>query len=503
MPATFEDFIELTETRLQQADTSFGGGASVSAATCAALSALTRSLITLGTRYGVTPSGAPVASWQPAFVGLLTAADRRLRRHASPSAAPTAADELIADAAHFLTIAQDLLATHLTTPDPPRSFARTAEGTELLNTSVREHLLRRAAEIVDRLAGLTRTVLTFDNLPRERPNLADAYRSRSRELAAAARDLSDAAAKSPGPARARLPLAPAPVLAAAVTYPRPDEVPAHAAGEIATSLGRMASAAYQAAHRLRTSENSPTHAAGDLRSIARNLAVAHARAADILTRLAPHMPTSSDLSVAEAADRLRAAGAAWSRLRNPLLQTMSLPESGPRSPLTVQANSASIRLGRILYTDPAWTPQVGPGRLRPLNDLLTPDAMDAICIAVSVLPRHAATIADNHARLINDAVLSLYSADRAHRPDREGRRVYPIQPAQRVELTDAYRHAASASKEAAIVLAPLSRGYEALRAAVLTCPAYPARNPDLNRRSRMLQPPRWQPAEGRSISPKQ
>ena len=180
MPATFEDFIELAEARLQQADAAFGGGASVSASTCAALSVLTRSLIMLGTRYGVTPSRAAVASWQPGFVGLLSAADRRLRPHASPSAAPTDADELIADAARFLTIAQDLLATHLTTPDPPRSFARTAEGTELLDTPVREHLLRRAAEIVDRLAGLTRTVLTFDDLPRERPNLAAAYRARNK-----------------------------------------------------------------------------------------------------------------------------------------------------------------------------------------------------------------------------------------------------------------------------------------------------------------------------------
>ena len=129
--------------------------------------------------------------------------------------------------------------------------------------------------------------------------------------------------------------------------------------------------------------------------------------------------------------------------------------------------------------------------------------MDAICIAVSVLPRHAATIADNHARLINDAVLSLYSADRAHRPERERGRVYPIQPAQRVDLCDAYRNAASASKAAATVLAPLSRGYHALKAAILTRPAHPARIPDLNRPTRTLQPPRWQPAEGRSTSPKQ
>lgn len=502
MPATFEDFIELAATRLQQADNAFGSGASVSAATCTALSNIARLLITLGIRYGVTPNGAPVASWQPAFVELLSAADRRLRRHASSSAAPNEADELIADAARFLTIAQDLLATHLTMPDPPRSFARTQEGTELLDTPVREHLLRRAAEIADHLADLSRTVVTFDDLPRERPNLADAYQPRSKDLAAAARDLSDAAAQSPGPATARLPLEPAPVLAAAVTYPRPNEDPAYAAGEIATGIGRVASAAYQAAHRLRTSENSPTHAAGDLRAIARSLAVAHVLAADILTNLASHLPSSPDLRVTEAANRLRAAGAAWFGLRNLLLQTASVPDSGPRSALTVQANSASIRLGRILYTDPAWTPQVGPGRPRPLNDLLAPDAMDAICMAVSALPRHAANIADNHARLINDAVLSLYSADRAHRPEREGWRVYPIQPAQRVELSDAYRKAASASKAAATVLAPLSRGYRVLKAAALTRPAHPARNPDLNRPSRTLQPPQRQPAEGRSISPK-
>ncbi len=124
MPAAFEDFVELAETRLRQADAGICGVARVSAVTCAAMCAVTRSLITLSTRYGNTPTGAPVAAWQPAFLGRLSAADRLIRHHAGSSAAPTAADELIGDAARFLTVAQDLLATHLTTPDPPRPFAR-------------------------------------------------------------------------------------------------------------------------------------------------------------------------------------------------------------------------------------------------------------------------------------------------------------------------------------------------------------------------------------------
>lgn len=503
MEASFEDFLDLAERRLERAALAISDGERIGSATCAALSAATRSVITLGSRYGVMPNGVPVAAWQPGFLDCLTAADRRLRHHAGSPSAPTAADDLIADAARLLTVAQDLLATHLTAPDPPRQFARTAEGEQLLDAPARDHLLRRAADLASALARLTRTALAFDDLTRRQPHLADAYRPREQDLAAAADDLADAAAQCPAPSAARLELAPAPALAAAgAAYPLPGEAPVTAAEQVRDALRRLATAAYRAAHPLRTGEHPPAHTAGDLREGAAHLALAHVLAADLLARLAPHLPVAG-WDAAEAANRLRAAGAAWARLRRPWAQSVSVPDSGPRSALTVQATGIATRLGRLLYADPAWAPQAGPGQPRPLGDLLEPETLDTICVAISTLPREAATIAANHAHLVTGAVLSLHSTDRAHRPDNQARRAYPLQAAQRTELASGYRDAVGASKAAATDLAALGRGYQALKAAGLArAPQHVmAPSPDYHAQ-RPRRPAHQQRGEGRGIFPK-
>ncbi|MBS2966023.1 hypothetical protein KGA66_23465 [Actinocrinis puniceicyclus] len=503
--ATFEDFLDLAADRLDRATLAVADGTTVGAATCAALSAVTRSLIALSTRYGLLPSGIPAAAWQPAVVERLTAADRAFRRHGRPDASPSAADAKISDAARLLTVAQDLLATHLTTPDPPRQFARTPQGEQLLDAPVRDHLLRRAAAIADQLAALTRIVLSVDDLTRRRPHLEQAYRPRGKDLALAASELADAAAQCPAPTTARLELLPAPVLATSVTYPSPDEDPVHAAEQTRDALRRIATAAYQAAHALRSGEYPPQHTAGDLYQTATHLAVAHTIAAELLTRISPHLPAHAEWNWAEAAARLRASGAAWLRLRRAWGQTVSVPDSGPRSPLTVQATSLVIRLGRLAYDDPAWSPHAGPGHPRGLGELLVPDVLDALCVTISALPCEAAVIAANHARLITDGVLDLHSPDRAHRPDSEGRRFFPLQPAQRAELAVSYRDAASASKTAAADLADLGRGYRTLKEVVVTFASRRTARPSPERMHRQAhQKPRQQerPDGERPIIPK-
>lgn len=95
----------------------------------------------------------------------------------------------------------------------------------------------------------------------------------------------------------------------------------------------------------------------------------------------------------------------------------------------MQANTVAIRLGRLLYSDPAWTSQAGPGRPGALDELLAPTALDAVCVMFSALPRAAAVLAADHGRLVADAVLDLHSADRAYRPEGEARHVYPLQAA--------------------------------------------------------------------------
>jgi hypothetical protein len=505
MSATFEDFIDLADARLQQAAVAITDGARVSAATYAAMSAVTRSLLTLSTRYGAAANGTPTAAWQPAFLGRLARAVRHFRHHAGSSATPATADELIDDAARFVTIAQDLLATHLTISDPPRPFARTSGGVELLDTPVREHLLRHAVELSARLAELTRTVVAFDDLRRERPNLADAYRSREKDLAAAARELAETAVQIPGLilARLELELTPAPALAAPVTYPQPHEDPVHAAAQIQTELERLATATYRAAHRLNTGEHPPVHAAGDLRAAAKNLAVAHVLAADLLTLLTPHLPLGPGSALSDGADQLRAAAAAWARLRDPWEQIASVPDSGPRSPLTVQVNSVTVRLGRLLYAEPAWTPRTGPGTPRALDALLAPDTLDAICVTISALPRTAAAIAANHARLVANGVLDLHSSNRARRPEGAARRFYPLQDAQRGELATRYQEAMLACKAAATSLVGLSRGYRAARAQALIKPHQRAAPPQpVQVRDQPHHKQQQQPDSGRPIAPK-
>jgi hypothetical protein len=71
MPASFEDFIELAGSRLERAAAAVAGGTRITSATCAALASATRSLITLSTRYGQTPAGAPIVAWLPEFAELL------------------------------------------------------------------------------------------------------------------------------------------------------------------------------------------------------------------------------------------------------------------------------------------------------------------------------------------------------------------------------------------------------------------------------------------------
>ena len=406
--------------------------------------------------------GAPIADWQPAFVDHLAAARRRFQRHAG-TGTPTRADELIADAARLLTVGQDLLATHLTVPDASRPFARTPDGDDLLEIPTRVHLLRRVADVARHLATVTQTASVFDDLVRERPHLADAYRPRDRDLVEATRDLASAAVQCPELTAEQLHIPAAPVLAACVTYPQPDEDPVVAAEQASHALQRLATAAYQAARALRTGEHPPMHTARNLREAAASLAVAHALSADLINRLSPHLSPVSGWDLGEAVEGLRAAGAAWARLLAPWAQTVSVPVSGPRSPLTVQAHTIATRLGRLLYADPAWTPQIGPGQPRPLDQLLEPDTLDAICRTISALPGSATTIAANHAQLIVNAVLDLYSGDRFHRPEGEGRRFYPLQPAQRAELATEYQATATMCRAAAAKLAPLSHGYRALR----------------------------------------
>lgn len=465
--ATFEDFLDLAADRLGRAALVVTDGAAVSAATFTALSATTRSLITLTSRYGLLPNGVPAATWQPALLDRLATADRRFRHHARADAIPSIADALIGDAARLLTVAQDLLSTHLTSPDPPRQFARTPQGEELLAASVCEHVLRQVASITKHLAELTRTVLAFDDLPLRQPHLAQTYRPREKDLAAAARELADVATQCPEPATARLELLAAPVLSAAVSHPPLHEDPITAAELTRATLRRMATVAYQAARSLRIGEQPPAHTASDLRETATHLSAAHAIAADLLGRLAPHLPPVPDWNPREAIGCLRATGAAWVRLRHAWAQAVSVPDSGPRSPLTVQAASIAIRLGRLAYDDPTWIPQAGPGRPRSVGELLGSHVLDALCITISALPREGATIAANHARLITDGMLDLYSTDRAHRPDGESRRFFSLQPFQRADLADRYRRATGKSEAAVAALAPTSRGYQALKATAL------------------------------------
>jgi hypothetical protein len=475
MSASFEEFVELAESRLLDAGQAVADGAKVSSATCAALSAVTRSLVTLSTQYGYTSAGAPVISWQPDFAELLTAADRCFRTHAVSPVTPSSADELISDAARVLTAARDLIATHLTSPDSTRDFARTQAGAELQGTAVREHIVHRAAEVADHLGTLTRTVAAADGLLREKPHLADAYRPRDRGLVEAALALTQAAAHAPQPRDTYLDLIPAPVLGT-VSYPQPQEDLTTAADEARSSLEQLATAAYRAANSLRTIENPPAHTASELRESATSLAVAHVLAADLLTRLAPHLPAYPGLNLGDSADRLRAAGAAWLRLRHSWQHIASVPDSGPRSPLTVQAQSIAVRLGRLLYADPTWNPQDGPGHPRPLGELLDPRVLDALCSTVGALPRCTAIIGANHDRLITTGNLDLYSSDRVHRPEGYGRPYYPLQPSQRAELTTGYQKAARASRNAAPSLAPLSRGYQALKSIILTRAPRPVSN---------------------------
>jgi hypothetical protein len=254
----------------------------------------------------------------------------------------------------------------------------------------------------------------------------------------------------------------------------PEETPLQAARAIIDGCAFLTSHAVRGAHH---DPQVPQPTAGTLRSIAQHLSLSHLLAA----RQIRHLATEAALAGHDtwegqrAAGRLHVAAAAWRLCADQWQDVVTSPEAGPRDPAARTVETVTIRIGRLLFTAPGWTPVDGGSRpLRPAAALLAdPATAAAVLASVHALPAAAGAIADQHAHTAGQLAASgaLHSNARAHRPD-GAPAWYPVQQGQLGKITAAYTAAKGASADAtrATAAAAQAAGHPITRAAQLPAP---------------------------------
>jgi hypothetical protein len=169
------------------------------------------------------------------------------------------------------------------------------------------------------------------------------------------------------------------------------------------------------------------------------------------------LPTAEELR--EAAAALAGARDAWLALTR-LWQVITTDTQDAASPVTVDASDLDLRMGRLVFGEPRWTPAWRePGQ--PEGDRLAPDEASLRMTLAAV--HQAIDAIEFIAHADADGVRAAGKAGRLYMPARilgdmdAGRRPYRIAPADRVfVLRCAYQNAADSTERAARLMDTLA-----------------------------------------------
>ena len=398
-----------------------------------------------GGRYARPASGD--AERAAAIQQTLAAGRNALRRSLGPGGAPRppagaattveAACAHLRDAARSLGIAADLMATHHSVNGTPAS----PYGELLASRAGQAYVAARMAETIDAVGAVGAAIarrsspnaqLTLVNMTVGLNRLARV----SVDLSLASRDAAlslDALPSAAG--RTPVPLA-------------PDETQADRLARIAAGADRVVVLAYQAPR-----STAPFSAAA-LRGSADTLALTHLIAGNALRSVAESLPVSAAESLTGAANSLRAAAQAWKAVGHVWRRIVDLDDGpgrpGRGHPVQTEIELLALRTGRLVYGE-SWTPTDRP--TAPAAHRLLDQGADALVDVLRRIPSASAALADS-APAITARIAVLVTDDGQHHTG--ARRWGPVAPAQLNAITEAYRQAHRASREAEAAVGDLA-----------------------------------------------
>lgn len=485
MPAaTFGDFLQLAGNSLAGASSEPGPGyarrdslATVVQQAHHLLREMARLTETVAGGHGAPPHDPVPGGWFRAATSGQEALSRGcdnllyLTEHlgAPDAGAENALADQLAQAARYLTIGRDLLQTHFVTDAdgitrPSSRWAAVITTPPVINAFMNElgGMCRHFAPVISELSATKSP--RHDRPPQMRKHLRDTYHC----LLGLEMAVLQAAAHSPVHARDQQLLYAIPVnITPGRWAPHNGETRTQLCEEIAVSADRLRTAASEAAG---TAHWSPLITADSWQWNASAAAItAHlcgillksagerARQLDAHGALGEQLDDAS-AAIAGSCRQWRAAAAEW--------DSVTTDTQGRISPVITDASDLLIRLGRLAFDNPAWTPRSAhrapprkPSELAPDNPAL---------LAVIAAAHQAA---DSLAQLADCEIRAVCAAARGGRLHQSALEVHgwhnaawglrPAGPVAIDKLVDAYRATARNSRQAAVVLDALAVATEA------------------------------------------
>jgi hypothetical protein len=364
----------------------------------------------------------------------------------------------LATAARSLTAGRDLLQTHLTTTAEDLEEWNSDWAPTVTSYPITQALAFEITGWAHRLAPIAVALAPVDTLDLRTGVTPDGVREAASWLGAAA--------ATTAPAQAVEPVTTVDIrLLRALPAAHPPQRISPQAAEpviglytgITVSAERLRSSAFATA---REATWAPGANASTWRWRARAAAVAGHASELILTTLAGH---GDALGAAQVRDAAEATGWSWAAWRDVSTAWASLAtDTHGRTPAaTTDLSDLVLRLGRLAWNDPGWTPERARGiPMRAAADLAPgPWQLRAVVAAVhqaaDALGRVAA--ADRDAVTLADRVERLYVTTRSLPDGYDVPRLYATAPLDRTEpLLNAYQAAANASARAADALGALA-----------------------------------------------
>lgn len=426
-----------------------GGIGDLPSSTVIATTVQMRRLATALSRYVTDPGTFPEPS-AATLAGLrLFQAAASLGRAAEAGAGlpgPGAAHPLpgrIGDAASAILAGQDLLATHVSTSPDGSVWPRTPWARALASASVRAVLLNEVA-ILAELAGQACRALAEVPSPALPAASRDALRIAGAQLSAILPAVPPC--NTPGAAHRQL-LRSTPVGTRPARHPPAQaESPAGLCQAIEDSAERIRSLTFMPGS-IRWWPPSPTLATW--RWSARAAAIIGHIAGEILTGLAarsrPLLPGVSELTLTHAAIAMGTSWNAWRHAASTGAMLTDVVAWNSPAPLKDDLTDLMIRMGRLAYASPLWTPAAQDKAALKTPDELAPGPAELRAVLAAV--HHAADALARVAARDLEAVRTSAAAGRisaAYRPE--------VIPAPASELRDIYQITHDAARCAAETL---------------------------------------------------